>query len=92
MVTLGDADADFPYLMADYHLVIQPNGGKDNPNAGISAGPYKVTVNEPGVRHGGERFANYWQGDKLGHADQIEIIVINDATARLPPCRAARST
>ncbi len=83
IVTLTDADADFPYLMADYHLVIQPNGGRDDPNAGISAGPYKVTVNEPGVRHGGERFANYWGGDKLGHADQVEIIVINDATARL---------
>ena len=83
IVTLGDADADFPYLMADYHLVIQPNGGKDDPNAGISAGPYKVSVNQPGVRHGGERFANYWMGDKSGHADQVEIIVINDATARL---------
>jgi peptide/nickel transport system substrate-binding protein len=81
--TLAEGDADFPYLMADYHLVIQPNGGKDDPNAGISAGPYKVSVNQPGVRHGGERFANYWRGDKAGHADQIEIIVINDATARL---------
>lgn len=83
IVTLADADADFPYLMADYHLVIQPNGGKDDPKAGISAGPYKVTVNQPGVRHGGERFANYWQGGKAGHADQVEIVVINDATARL---------
>jgi peptide/nickel transport system substrate-binding protein len=83
IVTLADADADFPYLMADYHLVIQPNGGKDDPNAGISAGPYKVSVNQPGVRHGGERFANYWQGDKAGHADQVEIVVINDPTARL---------
>ena len=83
IVTLAEADADFPYLMADYHLIIQPNGGKDDPAAGISAGPYKVTVNEPGVRHGGEKFANYWLGDKVGHADQVEIIVINDATARL---------
>lgn len=83
IVTLADPDADFPYLMADYHLVIQPNGGKDNPTAGISAGPYKVAVNEPGVRYGGERFANYWGGDAAGHADQIEIIVINDPTARL---------
>src|SRR5690606_12142423 len=82
VVTLKDANADFPYLMADYHLVIQPNGGKDDPNAGISAGPYKVSVNEPGVRYGGEKFANYWQGDKLGHADQVEIVVINDPTAR----------
>src|SRR5688572_27994296 len=37
IVTLADADADFPYLMADYHIVIQPNGGRDDPNAGISA-------------------------------------------------------
>jgi peptide/nickel transport system substrate-binding protein len=82
VVTLKDANADFPYLMADYHLVIQPNGGKDDPNAGISAGPYKVTVNEPGVRYGGEKFKNYWRGDEVGHAGQVEIIVINDATAR----------
>jgi peptide/nickel transport system substrate-binding protein len=82
VVTLAEPDADFPYLMADYHLVIQPNGGKDNPAEGISAGPYKVAVNEPGVRYGGERFENFWQKDKMGHADQIEIIVINDATAR----------
>ncbi len=82
VVSLKEANADFPYLMADYHLVIQPNGGKDNPNAGISAGPYKVTINEPGVRYGGEKFANYWQGDKLGHAAQVEIVVINDPTAR----------
>ncbi|QPC85548.1 twin-arginine translocation signal domain-containing protein [Mesorhizobium sp. NBSH29] len=82
VVTLTQPNADLPYLMTDYHLIVQPNGGKDDPTAGISAGPYKVTVNEPGVRAGGERFANYWMGDKVGHADQIEIIVINDATAR----------
>ncbi|MGD9912695.1 MAG: ABC transporter substrate-binding protein [Rhizobiaceae bacterium] len=82
IVSLGDSDADFPYLMADYHLVIQPNGGKDNPAEGVSAGPYKVSVNEPGVRYGGERFANFWGGDSMGHADQVEIIVINDPTAR----------
>jgi len=83
VLQLKEANADLPYLLTDYHLVVQPNGGKDDPNAGISAGPYKVTVNEPGVRHGGERFANYWQADKIGHADQVEIIVINDATARI---------
>jgi len=82
VLTLKEANADLPYLLSDYHLIVQPNGGKDKPDAGISAGPYVVKTNEPGVRHGGERFANYWQGDKMGHADQVEIIVINDATAR----------
>lgn len=83
MVTLklASGNADLPFLMADYHLVIQPGGGVDNPAAGIGAGPYKVVVNEPGVRHGFEKHANYWDPD-LGHADQVEILVINDGTAR----------
>lgn len=83
VITLKEPNADLPYLLTDFHLIIQPNGGKDNPTEGIGAGPYKVTVNEPGVRLGGEKFKDYWQGDKLGHADQIEIIIINDATARI---------
>ena len=83
VITLKEPNADLPYLLADYHLIIQPDGGKDNPAAGISAGPYKVAVDEPGVRHVGERFANFWQADQMGHADQVEIIVINDATARV---------
>ncbi|MEO9336806.1 ABC transporter substrate-binding protein [Mesorhizobium sp. SB112] len=78
---LKEANADLPYLLDDYHLMIQPNGGKDDPTAGIGTGPYKVAVNEPGVRHVGEKFANYWRDDR-GFADSIEIIVINDATAR----------
>ncbi|MER8779281.1 ABC transporter substrate-binding protein [Mesorhizobium sp. M0977] len=83
VITLKEPNAELPYLMTDAHLVIQPNGGKDNPAEGISAGPFKVTVNEPGVRHGGERFANFWQPDKMGFADQVEVIVINDTTARI---------
>ena len=83
VITLKEPNADLPFLMSDYHLIIQPNGGKDDPDAGISAGPYTVSVNEPGVRYGGERFANFWQADQRGFADQVEIIVINDATARV---------
>ncbi|WP_118133110.1 ABC transporter substrate-binding protein [Oceanicella sp. SM1341] len=82
VISLKEANADLPYLLADYHLIIQPGGGKDAPDAGISAGPYKVTVNEPGVRHGGEKFANFWDAGNRGYADQVEITVINDATAR----------
>ncbi|TIX82913.1 MAG: ABC transporter substrate-binding protein, partial [Mesorhizobium sp.] len=90
VVTLKGANADFPYLMTDYHLLIQPNGGKDNPAAGIGAGPYKVAVNAPGVRYGGERFANFWQSDKMGFADQVEILAINDNTARVSALQAGQ--
>lgn len=79
-VTLSTPNADLPYLMADYHLIIQPNGGKDNPSAGIGTGPYKVEADEPGVRHAYTKFANYWGDD--GHYDSVEILAINDATAR----------
>ncbi len=80
-VTLKEANADLPYLMADYHLIIQPDGGMDNPAAGIGTGPYTVKVDEPGVRHVFERNPNDWHSDR-GHADQVEVVVINDATAR----------
>jgi peptide/nickel transport system substrate-binding protein len=78
---LASANADLPYLMADYHLVIQPGGGVDNPAAGIGAGPYKVVSHEPGVRHTFEKHANYFDST-IGHADAVEILVINDSTAR----------
>ena len=80
-VTLSTPNADMPYLLGDYHLVIQPNGGMDDPTAGIGTGPYTVAVNEPGVRHGFEKWANDWDPDR-GYADSSEVLVINDATAR----------
>ena len=80
-VTLSTPNADLVYLMADYHLVIQPGGGYDNPAAGIGCGPYVLEFDEPGVRHGFAKFANYWD-DGRGHADQIEVVVLNDNTAR----------
>ncbi len=80
-VTLSTPSADLPYLLADYHLVIQPDGGFDNPAAGIGTGAYAVEADEPGVRHTFTKFANYWDSDQ-GHFDAIENIVLNDNTAR----------
>ena len=81
VLELKDANADLPYLMADYHLIIQPNGGKDAPDAGVGTGPYMMKINEPGVRHVYEKNPNYWDSTR-GHVDQVEIIVLNDDTAR----------
>ncbi|HHL21647.1 MAG TPA: ABC transporter substrate-binding protein [Aliiroseovarius sp.] len=80
-ITLSQANADFPYLMADYHLAIQPNGGKDDPAAGIGTGAYIVESNEPGVRTVFKKNPNDWDPDR-GYADAVEVLVINDATAR----------
>ncbi|KPQ08462.1 MAG: peptide/nickel transport system substrate-binding protein [Rhodobacteraceae bacterium HLUCCA12] len=75
------ANADLPYLLADYHLVIQPDGGFDDPTSGIFTGPYKWVEDEPGVRHVMEKFENHWD-DSVGHFNSVEMLVINDATAR----------
>jgi peptide/nickel transport system substrate-binding protein len=83
MVTLKLAagNADLPYLMGDYHLIIQPGGGVDAPAAGNGAGPYKVVTNEPGVRYTFTKHANYFDSS-IGHVDEVEFLVINDNTAR----------
>lgn len=91
VVTLKEANADLPYLMTDYHLVIQPNGGKDDPEAGIGTGPYKIASHEAGVREIGERYDGYWAPDERGHADQVEILVINDSAARMAALQSGQT-
>jgi len=82
VVTLESGNADLPQIFTDYHLVIQPNGGVDDPTAGVGTGPYKVTSFQPGVRMTFERHANDWRSDR-GFADTVEFITMNDGTARV---------
>ncbi|QFT57316.1 Oligopeptide-binding protein OppA precursor [Sulfitobacter sp. THAF37] len=82
IVELDTPNADLPYLMADYHLMIQPDGGIDDPAAGIGTGAYTIEFDEPGVRHGFKIRDNYWNPDKRGFAEFSEVLVLNDATAR----------
>ncbi|PCJ08098.1 MAG: peptide ABC transporter substrate-binding protein [Rhodobacteraceae bacterium] len=82
ILELDTPNADLPYLLADYHLMIQPDGGKDDPTAAIGTGAYILKAHEPGVRHVFEKNPNYWNDD-LGHADTVELLVINDDTARV---------
>ena len=81
-LTLEQPNSDLPFLMADYHLLIQPDGGFEDPNAGIGTGPYTVDVYEPGTRHRFKKFANHWE-EGIGHADEVEVLILNDATARM---------
>ncbi|MGB8811572.1 MAG: ABC transporter substrate-binding protein, partial [Paracoccaceae bacterium] len=81
VMTLSTGNADLPYLLSDYHLVIQPKGGVDAPNAAIGTGTWKLVTAEPGVRYAFEKNPADWDTTR-GHYDAVEIIVINDATAR----------
>ena len=82
VVELESANADLPYLMSDYHLMIQPDGGMEDPTAAIGTGAYIMEIDEPGVRHGFKRNPNYWDAENTGHAEEVEVLVLNDSTAR----------
>lgn len=82
VITLPEGNADMPLLLTDYHLVIQPGGGLDDPNAAVGTGPYRLASFEAGVRATFEKSSEDWRDDR-GFADSVEIIVINDATARI---------
>lgn len=78
--TLDGANADFPYVLADYHLVIVPEGTTDF-SAGIGTGGYVLQEFDPGVRSLVKRNPNYWKTDRA-HFDEVEMINLADATAR----------
>jgi peptide/nickel transport system substrate-binding protein len=81
VVTLAAGNADLPYLMADYHLIVQPNGGLDDVNAAIGTGPYKLVTAEAGVHYTFAKNADDWNANR-GWYDGVEVSIINDATAR----------
>lgn len=82
--TLEAGNADFPFLMSDYHLLIYPAGQIDEAIAnGIGTGLYQVGSFDPGVRMVASRFADHYKGDAAGHFEQVEYIAINDQTARM---------
>ena len=80
-IKLSSPNADLPLFFTDYHLQMQPNGGRDDPNAGIGTGPYMLKEVEHGVRYGLEKNPNYWGDDS--HFDGVEILILNDETARM---------
>jgi len=86
---LKRGNADMPLVLTTYQLIIQPNGGFDDPTAGIGTGPYRIETNDPGVRHKSVKYNGYWRDD-VGHVDSVEVIVMNDATARVSALRSGQ--
>jgi peptide/nickel transport system substrate-binding protein len=82
VVKLTGGNADFPWLMTDYHLAICPanDDGTINWQTGDGTGPYKIESGEFGTqwhltRHEG------WHGEGA-YFDSVDILVLNDPNAR----------
>ncbi len=77
---LTGGNADFPFLLTDYHLGIYPSkDGKIDWEKGIGAGPYALKSFEPGVKLVAERNPNYFKDTWF---DSIEMLSIVDVAAR----------
>ncbi|MEM1265253.1 MAG: ABC transporter substrate-binding protein [Pseudomonadota bacterium] len=77
-------NADLPYLLSDFHLVIQPakpDGGIEW-ETGIGCGPYRVTEFEAGVRAAFVRHDGWHRTGEGAWFDAVEMTVLNDPNAR----------
>jgi peptide/nickel transport system substrate-binding protein len=85
---LKTANADLPDILADTRLPIMPAdpGGRADV-LGNGTGGYILQTFEPGVRMSVKRNPNYWKAGRA-HFDAVEILAINDATARSSALRS----
>ena len=83
LVRLAQRNADFPFLMSDYHLPIVPAGASsaDMTSIGDGTAGYKLKELRPGISARTIRNPNYWRDDRA-HFDEIETLVITDVAAR----------
>ncbi|MGB7322942.1 MAG: ABC transporter substrate-binding protein [Albidovulum sp.] len=80
--TLEGGNADFPFIMSDYHLPILPVvDGTFDATTTDGTGAYIIDTWEAGVVAKLKRNPNYWKADR-GHFDAVELYSILDSAAR----------
>jgi len=82
IVTLRDPNADFPYVVSDFHLPIfaAKDGGIDFAS-GVGTGPFVLEKFEPGAKLTAKRNPDYHHSEGPWF-DEIELSSIADAGAR----------
>ncbi len=82
--TLNVPNADFPYLVSDYHLVIYPAGYVELAmQNGIGTGLYKVEEFVPGQVLRARRVSNHYKGERAGYFESLHFVNLTDPSARL---------
>jgi peptide/nickel transport system substrate-binding protein len=76
---LKSGNADFPFSLSDYHLIIAPT--TSDFTDGIFSGGYVLQQYEPGVRAFATKNPNYFKSDRA-FFDEVETLGINDVNAR----------
>ena len=79
---LNEGNADFPFLLSDYHIAICPvKDGALDWRSGDGTGAYSLSEFDPGVRSVLKRNPNSWKADQ-GFFDEAEVLSIIDVNAR----------
>ncbi len=79
---LNEGNADFPFLMSDYHLTVAPAGTAPTEwDKGVGTGPFILTQWDPGVRSASKRNPNYFKEGRPYFAE-VETLNIADLAAR----------
>ncbi len=83
IVNLKGGDADFPFILSDYHILICPTNGSGGIDweSGVGTGGYSLVEHEAGVRSLTKRNPNYWKEGR-GFLDEIESLGLEDPNAR----------
>ncbi len=80
---LAAPNADFPFLLSDYHLCIYPADHiAEAMEHGIGTGLYKVIRFEAGKRAMLGRVAGHYKDGKEGWFDAVELLAIHDPIKR----------
>jgi len=88
IVKLKGGDADFPFILSDYHILVCPSNGDGSIDwqSGVGTGGYSLKEHDAGVRSLTVRNPNYWKEGR-GHFDEIESLGLEDPSARTTALR-----
>jgi peptide/nickel transport system substrate-binding protein len=83
VIELSGGDADFTFMLSDYHLNICASNGDGTIDwqSGNGTGGYILEENNPGVRSFTKRYPNYWK-ENTCFFDEVETLSIADPAAR----------
>lgn len=80
-IVLEAPDADLPYVLSDYHVLVVPKDFTDWSNP-VGTGGYQLENFEPGVRAILTNRGGYWKEGRC-NLESAELSVINDDAARM---------
>ena len=88
VVELTGGNADFPFLLSDFHLSVCPaKDGSIDWQSGTGTGGYVLEEFKPGIRTVTSRNPNYWKEGRA-HFDSVETLFVADVVARTSGLRS----